>query len=115
MCADLANAKMQGISCIVCGNIRIKPQIYHLNISLRPTRHACCKALEVSLDDIKDHWCVCLRHFPGGDSRQFPNLHLGKHFVSLVKKSDPRAVRVKRHVNKWELGHLGTLNKDDCC
>ena len=41
---------------------------------------------------VKDHWRVCSRYFPDGDSSKVPSLSLGKRFCSPVKK-DSRAKR----------------------
>ena len=52
----------------------------------------------LSLQDIviKDHHCICSRHFPNDDARNDPQLTLGKRFASPKKQWTGRAKGAKK-------------------
>jgi hypothetical protein len=49
---------------------------------------------------------ACSRHFPAGDAKKDPEIHLGKRFASPVKKDHPRAKRAKSRESVKELAEL---------
>lgn len=53
-------------------------------------------ALKLEPEDVKDHHCVCSRHFINGDTSNPPSLSLGRKFRSPRKMSTPRGQRARK-------------------
>ena len=88
---------MPGNACVVCGNSRKKEPLlsYHRFPSNPEKRALWLRVFQLSEHQLKKHYRICSRHFPGGDPRNKPELCLGKRFASPVKKGDPRTKRAK--------------------
>ena len=57
----------------------------------------------IAEEQLRDHSCVCCRHFPEGDSKKDPLMTIGKRFASPIKGMLPRAKRAKaREATKLE-------------
>ena len=94
---------MPGDACIVCGNSRKKEPLlsYHRFPSNPEKRAMWIRELQLSEDQLMVYSRVCSRHFPGGDTRNKPDLSLGKRFGSPIKKGAPRTKRANlRQYNK---------------
>ena len=79
-------------TCIVCSHTKVKRQDEHRPVSLfrfpanKMKRGQWLTALGLSEGDIKQHTCICSRHFLNGDSNQMPSLKLGRRFSSPKKR-----------------------------
>ena len=89
---------MPGDTCIVCGNTRKKDKSISMHRFPRDDgrRKRWVEALDLEDMDIKDHYCVCSRHFPDADATKDPQLTLGKRFASPKKYWTERSKRAKK-------------------
>ena len=96
---------MPGDTCIVCGN---KPSLdpsasFHRFPKDARRRAGWIRVFGIAEEQLRDHSCVCCRHFPEGDSKKDPLMTIGKRFASPIKGMLPRAKRAKaREATKLE-------------
>ena len=99
---------MPGDTCVVCGNTRVSdPDISLHRFPSDPARRQLwLRAFHLSSEQVKPHFRVCSRHFPGADPRNDPEMNVGKRFASPRKKHVPRAKRAKMREVKRQLAIL---------
>ena len=99
---------MPGDACIECGNTRKKePQLSYHRFPSNPERRALwLNVFQLTEEQIWPHSRVCCRHFPDANPLNKPDLTLGKHFASPIKKGAPRTKRAKVREQTKELETL---------
>ena len=85
-------------SCMICRRSRGTDISLHRfpSKSNAAKRRQWLKSLKLTENDVSDHSCVCIRHFPNHDPTQIPTLALGKKFRSPKKIWTDRAKRASQ-------------------
>lgn len=87
-------------TCLVCGHTKgIDDNIglHRFPMKEKSKLHQWLKALNLKETDVRESSRICSRHFPNGDIKLLPSLHLRKRFASPKKRLTARAKRaVKR-------------------
>ena len=81
---------MPGQGCCVCGNNQESDPTAKFHRIPSANKYPIARATWMSVfnlreEDIKQSTRVCSRHFPGGDSKQTPDMTLGKRCIVLMK------------------------------
>ena len=87
--------KMPGDLCLVCGNYRKNNlQLSFHRFPTDPARRSLwVRVFELDPEAVKPHHRVCSRHFFNGDPKNGPQPHIGRRFVSPIKKGSDRSAR----------------------
>ena len=83
--------------CIVCMRPAVAGSVTMHRFPTNPEiRKEWLSALNLKPEDIRNHHCICSRHFRNGDISNTPSLYLGKKFRSPKKMLTPHGERARK-------------------
>ena len=71
-------------SCLICGHTKSKDKkVSMFHFPSQPSKkETWLRILNLTKHDLREHTCICSRHFLHGDPSNPPSLNIGKKFLS---------------------------------